>query len=362
VTSPATPSFSSEERAARASEWAVRLMDESMPRKRQEEFAAWLAADPRNGQVLEEVIAAWRAVDYYAASAEIVALREAALAEARRALDHRRRGTRTHRLGWAIAAALILALAGAALWRWLMPQVFATGLGERRVVALSDSSKISLDAATIVRVAYSRHQRQLWLEQGRAKFDVAKDPLRPFSVSAGDKVVVATGTSFSVERIDHEVRVVLYEGHVAVLETSGGSDVPHPLEVGPQKLSAAHILASGSELILPIDSVSAIRLEPISIEPIDPERSLSWETGLLVFQDEPLEVAVARMNRYAQKPLIISDPSVAHLRISGVFRAGDTDALVEGLTAAFGVRARQGSDAISLFASGQDVRASPSAN
>ena len=355
------PPFNPEERAARASEWAVRLMDDSMPRKRQEEFAEWLAADPRNGQVLEEVIAAWRAVDYYAASAEIVALREAALAEARRALNHRHGASRSLGLRWAIAAALLLALAGAAVWWWLTPQSFATDVGERRVVALSDGSKISLDAATIVRVAYSRHERQLWLEQGRAKFDVAKDPLRPFAVSAADKVVVATGTSFSVERVDNEVRVVLYEGHVAVLEASGGN-VLRPLEVGPQRPSPGHVLTVGSELILPADNASAIRLEPASIEPIDRGRSLSWETGLLVFQDEPLELAVARMNRYAEKPLIIGDSTVARLRISGVFRAGDTSALLEGLTAAFGVHARQGADAISLFAAQQDTRVSPSAN
>lgn len=334
-------------RSERAAEWAVRLMDR-MPAKDQEEFAAWLAADPLNGQALEQVVAAWHAVDHYAASAEIVALRESALAEARRAL-RRRYSWPIRRRGWLVAAALLLTIAGGGLWRWLTPQAYATGLGERRIVALSDGSKISLDASTIVHIAYSRDKRQLWLQQGRAKFDVAKDPLRPFSVAAANKVVVATGTTFSVECIENQVRVVLYDGHVAVLESDGGKG-PHSLVVGPTQGPIDRLLTVGHELILATDKPSSGgRFEPVSVELNDPGRSLSWESGLLVFEDEPLTLAIDRMNRYAEKRLVIADPALARLRISGVFRAGDTDALLEGLAAAFGVEARQGSDAIELF-------------
>jgi transmembrane sensor len=161
-------------------------------------------------------------------------------------------------------------------------------------------------------------------------------------------MVVATGTSFSVECIENEVRVVLYDGHVAVLE-SGGGNAPHPLDVGPKQVPVDRLLSIGNELILPTAKPSGVKFEPVSIEPIDPGRSLSWEAGLLVFEDEPMQLAIDRMNRYAKKPLVIADPAVARLRISGVFRAGDTDALLEGLAAAFGVEARPGTDAISLF-------------
>jgi transmembrane sensor len=268
-----------------------------------------------------------------------------------------RRQRRQRRCGWLVAAALLLTIAGGGLWRRLTPQAFATGLGERRIVALSDGSRISLDASTIVQYSFTRDKRQLWLKQGRAKFDVAKDPLRPFSVSAANKMVVATGTSFSVECIENQVRVVLYDGHVAVLESSGRNE-PHPIDVGPKQVPVDRLLSTGNELILPASRPSGVRFEPVSIEPIDPGRSLSWETGLLVFEDEPLELAVDRMNRYARRPLVIADPSVASLRISGVFRAGDTDALVEGLAAAFGVEARQEADTISLF----DTRRSKRSN
>jgi transmembrane sensor len=345
----------SDARSERAAEWAMRLMDRMSTKDRQD-LAAWLEADPLNGQAIEGIVAAWHAVDQHAASAQIVALRERALAEGRATLDRRHR--RQHRLGWLVAAALLVTMAGGGLWQWLTPQAFATGLGERRVVALSDGSKISLDASTIVQYSFSRDKRQLWLKQGRAKFDVAKDPLRPFSVSAANKMVVATGTSFSVECIDHQVRVVLYDGHVAVLE-AGGRAAPHPIEVAPKQVPVDRLLSVGTELILPADKPSGVQFEPVVTQPIDAGRSLSWESGLLVFEDEPLELAVDRMNRYAKRPLIIADPAVARLRISGVFRAGDTDALVEGLAAAFGVQARPEADAISLYDIRQAKRTSP---
>src|SRR3546814_20684114 len=88
---------------------------------------------------------------------------------------------------------------------------------------LDDDSRLSLDANTRVRVKYSRAGRQLWLEEGRARFEVAKDPLRPFSVAAAGKIVVATGTEFSVELLGRETRVILYEGHVAVLNGSAAT-------------------------------------------------------------------------------------------------------------------------------------------
>src|SRR3546814_18419265 len=117
-----------------------------------------------------------------------------------------------------VAACVCLIFAGITIWRTQQPQVYATGLGERRVVMLDDDSRLSLDANTRVRVKYSRAGRQLWLEAGRARFEVAKDPLRPFSVAAAGKIVVATGTEFSVELLGGVTRGTHSNGHVA--ETS----------------------------------------------------------------------------------------------------------------------------------------------
>lgn len=339
------------ERAERAAIWAARLADGQVPEDQQAEFQAWLDADPANGVALEQIVGAWHAVEHYAASAQMMALREAALASARRSLRRRETGWPRRQLAWAMMAATLLLVIGAGAWAWLAPRTYETGVGERRVVALSDGSKLSLDAATVVKVSYTRDKRRLWLERGRARFEVARNPIRPFSVVAGNEMVVATGTAFSVELVQKQVRVVLYEGHVVVLNRVG--DARRTMSVGARKLPADQLLTPGRELILPMAEPSQIAsiAQVVSVAPADPVRSLSWEAGQLVFDDERLGLVVERMNRYAETPLAIGDAAAANLRISGVFRAGDTEALVQGLAAAFDVKARSGRDGVELFAS-----------
>jgi transmembrane sensor len=350
--STASNSIAERERAETAAAWAVRLAEKSMSTEQEDAFVAWIKDDPRNGEALEEIIGAWHSVETYATSAQVVALREAALASARRTLRKNGRSwwQRNAVVGM-LAAALLVMIGGAGLWVWLTPQVYETGLGERRVVALSDGSKISLDAATRVKVSYSQDRRRLWLESGRAKFDVAKDRSRPFSVAAGEKVVVATGTAFSVELVQKQVRVVLYEGKVALFYRNGESAPPLTAAAisHASRLPAENLLKPGRELILPDRAEAPREPEAAVAITVDPISSLSWEAGQLVFEDVSLGVAVERMNRYAAKPLIVGDEGAASLRISGVFRAGDTDALVQGLAAAFDVQALSNPDATVLF-------------
>jgi transmembrane sensor len=335
-----------------ATVWAMRLAESALTPEQQAAFDVWLDADPRHGQLLEEIVGAWSSVDHYASAEPMTGLREQALASARRTM---RRNSNPYPLrelvGGLIAATLLLTIGGGVLWMHWTPKAYETGVGERRVVALEDGSKISLDADTVVKVRYSGDKRRLWLDRGRAKFDVAKDALRPFSVTAADKMVVATGTAFSVELINAQVRVVLYEGHVAVLKREaqpGKSDSMAPVEVG--RASADRLLTPGRELVMPERSPAQLVTQAATLEPSDPERSLSWEGGLLVFNDEPLDIVVQRMNRYAAKPLSVGNAATGRLRISGVFRAGDTESLVQGLALGFGVQARTSSDGIALFA------------
>jgi transmembrane sensor len=77
-------------------------------------------------------------------------------------------------------------------------------------------------------------------------------------------------------------------------------------------------------------------------------RSLAWEGGELVFNDEPLVRALERVNRYAETPVTLGDPAAGQVRVSGVFNAGDTAAFVEGVTAAFPLSARSSEGGISL--------------
>jgi len=321
-----------------AAEWCVRLSEGDLAPADQQALDAWFAADPVHRELLDDAVAAWRAVDEQASHPGMIALRGEALNDLRRAQRRRwarRPGPRV--AVWSAAAALVaaVALGGLLTWRASLPDVYRTAEGERRIVQLADGSRASLDADTVLKVRYDGDRRRLWLEQGRAKFAVAKDPLRPFSVAAGGRLVVATGTTFSVERVANQMRVVLYEGHVAVLDGEGGKGRPPPLlkvDGAPTEKS----LTPDHELVAQVNSEAA------SVTPTDPARAGAWETGQLVFQDEPMGLAVERVNRYARDKLRIGDPAVANLRISGVFTSGDTRAFIDGVTAVLPVRAVSG--------------------
>jgi transmembrane sensor len=198
-------------------------------------------------------------------------------------------------------------------------------------VPLADGSSVSLDASSAVLVRYSAAQRTLQLLRGRAKFQVAKDARRPFLVRAADREIVATGTMFSVEIVQKEVQVILYQGHVFV--------------DGPDRVRTA--LVAGDELIAPIS------LAQVQVESANVARSLSWESDQLEFVNEPLASAVERVNRYARTPLAIGDAAAASERISGVFTAGDTRAFIEGITAVSALKAEERNGREVLWISGR---------
>lgn len=316
--------------------WCLRLSEGRLTGAQQAEFDAWLAADPVNANALQEAASTWREFKGAEFAPEFLQMRVEALRQA--GLPAHRTFLRARWVG-AAAAAVVLFSAAVGLWAWAnAPAVYRTGVAERQVAVLKDGSKISLDAATTVRVRYSRNRRDLELVQGRAKFEVAKDPLRPFSVAAANKVVVATGTQFSVELLQRDIHVILYEGHVAVLDGKRGRGALHPLRLKASNAPADQGLTPGRELVVAQSSDVA------SVAPTDPSRALSWEAGQLVFVEEPLSSAVERVNRYSKDKLEIGDAAAGQVRVTGVFTAGDVQAFVEGVSAAFPVRAVQRDD------------------
>ena len=344
--SGARPEDMPEGRDEEAVFWCMRLAERLAPDD-QHAFDAWIA-DPGNAAAFDEALLMWRTAEAASRQPEMIHARSEALDAYRE--GHSRRWMRRASRRWywpagAAAAMLLAALTG--LWFFHDPaDAYETGIGERRVAMLADGSRLSLDADTRIDVRYADDRRRLTLLSGRAKFDVAKDPLRPFSVTAGNKLIVATGTSFSVELLGKQVRVLLYEGHVDVLDQAGDGAAPRQLELrregGEPPVPAAQALTPGRELVASIDFGAA------TVAPADIARSLSWEAGQLGFDREPLAAAVERMNRYSRRKLVLGDPGLAALRVDGVYTAGDIGAFVEGMSALYGVKAVREADTVTL--------------
>lgn len=322
-----------------AGAWCVRLAEGSLTPEVRADFASWLAEDPENRRAFEDVSRTWQSLEQTHLSPELVAMRRDALENFRRAHAAQWSRNTRRKLFSALAAVVAVVAIGIAFWLHQMPSTYETAVGERRVIALNDGSQISLDTKTRVEVYYTSQRRELRLMSGRARFQVAKNALRPFSVTAADKVVVATGTEFSVELLSKQVHVILYEGRVEVLADRSKQlqpvrIVPHSGQSGSAMPAENAALLPGRELITTVNATDA------QVQVIDTARSLLWESGQLTFNDEPLVTAVERVNRYTDVPLVVGDDAAGAVRISGTFSAGDTASFVEGVTGVFPVLVR----------------------
>ncbi|MCA1196464.1 FecR domain-containing protein [Sphingomonas sp. R647] len=322
--------------------WCLALAEGPLSDERQRAFDEWLAANPDNLTAFERSTVLWQQMGAAASSPELADARQRALATFRR--RNQWRWARQPVAGRVITAALamLIALSGIGWWWQSVPEIYRTGVGERRVVMLDDGSRASLDAATEVDVRMRGDQRELHLVAGRAKFDVAKDPLKPFSVRVGDKLVVATGTSFSVEIVGGKLRVILYEGRVVVLDRPMGAEFPVAVAPASRDVDELMALTPGRELVVDIAGRSKSRLTRA-----DPVRSLSWEGGQLVFEDEPLSLAVNRINRYSTRRIVLKG-ATGWMRVNGVFNTGDVEAFATGVEETLPVRVIRERDVVTI--------------
>lgn len=297
-----------------AAAWVVRL-SEGGPDVRAA-LDAWRDRSPEHAHAFDAAFSAWNLLGEHATSPELLARRRDALHRARAAGRRRWTGPGIDRRAMAagIAAAIVAPAAGIAWWRLrgAPEQVYATGHGEQRTILLADGSRLSMDALTSVRVAFSRDLRAIELVRGRMNVEVAKDPGRPLRVRAGGPTVTALGTIFTVERTTPAVVVTLVEGSVAVGRVRGQS-----LRLQP-----------GQELTLMQSGRATLR------EHVDTEQALAWREGKLIFDDEPLASAATRMNNYGARRIVV-EGGAQGLRISGVFRAGDVEAFVGAVESYF---------------------------
>jgi transmembrane sensor len=297
---------------------------------------AWLDAAPEHEQAYAAALSAMDDVAALAGDSAILALRRQALAA---------RGDTSGSVWRRVAAAFIglVVLAGAGALMMFAPgalrqtevrpqlagnttsdaasahETYRTAVGARSSFKLPDGSVATLDTDSVVRVDFTEHERTVRLLKGQALFEVAKHRPVPFRVYAADRCITAVGTQFDVRLDGPRLRVTLIEGRVRVSE---GDLAQHP---APQ---ANMTLAPGEELDERVGRSMLVKRTDVA-------KIQSWKDGLVVFEDEPLDQAVAELNRYSAKPIQIGDPSISNLRVTGVFNTDQSDRFAQTLTEIF---------------------------
>jgi transmembrane sensor len=228
--------------------------------------------------------------------------------------------------------------------------IYVTSIGEHSTHTLDDGSVLTLNSNSQVEVSYTLSKRVINLISGEAHFDVISDPNRPFEVYAGNRMVKAIGTAFSVYRLKNTIEVLVTEGKVdlAIIESTllvkpeisprSRAKLNKNLSLEPLENTVTVVasLEAGQSISIPISSYS-LDTPIVEYAQGDLVRKLSWLDGRLVFAGESLEEVVAEVSRHTPLIIEVTDPELKKLRIGGQFQAGETDALFDVLESGFGV-------------------------
>lgn len=168
---------------------------------------------------------------------------------------------------------------------------FSTGNDEKNLlVVLSDGSRIYLNRDS--ELSYSKDfdntTRNVKL-RGEAFFEISQDASKPFTIDAGNAFIKVAGTSFNVITSNQhsEVEVFVKTGKVLV----SGTDNSGTLELDPGFVGK--IDAEKAE--------KAINTNP---------NYLSWNTGLLVYNGQTLDIVFKDLKRVYNMDIMAEDPSI----------------------------------------------------
>jgi transmembrane sensor len=310
-------------RAARAeaAAWIVRLHGPHRSPELENAFREWLSADPENGRQFERVTETWEQ------GATIPAAGIPRLA--------RWQPSAQRRVLIATMAAGVCGLLGLGMWFAWPDPTYATAVGEQRVVRLDDGTRLSLNSETRVQIDYTKWQRRVQLIRGEAYFEVAHNPARPFVVTAGGTRVTALGTTFAVRYDTDKTAVTLVEGKVVVVPVVGDDLPVVASNVGPPSL------VRKDWVLTPGERVTLAKNTPALVDEPRVEAVTAWRRGEVMLDKMQLSDAIVEMNRYDSQTLVIEDPRVATLQVSGIYHTGDSASFARTVAKLYGLHVEE---------------------
>ena len=296
-------------------------------------FIRWLQQDSRHAEVFAELDATWKSFNrLHVAKPAGAAVPNADL------LAPRRR--RRHRALWGAAA--LTAAAAVVFLALAWPRVpTAAGLRQNLVTAvgvfqrteLPDGSIVQVNTDSEVAVQYTATERRVRLVRGEAHFTVAKNPDRPFIVSAGQVAVRAVGTAFNVRLRPAAVEVLVTEGKVQVNDSVQGGSL-----LMPQAGAETPLLVANERAVIPTQAVTGRAAAAVTpVAPAEIGRALAWQERRLEFYDVPLREVVAELNRYNTHQLVIDDSRLLEQRFTVTYRPDGWPELVRLLESTYHV-------------------------
>jgi transmembrane sensor len=311
---------------AAAAVWISRR-DGGMSEAETAAFIRWLQQDTRHAEVFAELDATWKSFNRLHLARPV-----GAAAPNPDLLAPRRR--RSSRALWAAAALTAAAAVVFLALAWprvpapdALRQNLVTAVGVLQRTELPDGSIVQVNTDSEVAVQYTATERRVRLVRGEAHFTVAKNPDRPFIVSAGQVAVRAVGTAFNVRLRSSVVEVLVTEGRVQVNDSVQGGSL-----LMPQAGTDTPLLVEGERALIPTQAVTGRAAAAVTpVAPAEVSRALAWQQRRLEFYDAPLREVVAEFNRYNTHQIVIDDSRLLEQRFTVAYRPDGWPELVRML-------------------------------
>jgi transmembrane sensor len=217
---------------------------------------------------------------------------------------------------------------------------YTTVTGEKSTIYLPDSSILTLNTDSMVKVHFTPKQRNITLVKGEVHINVAHNTKQKLVLSAGEKSFVAVGTAFNV-RYDKQttVELIVTEGKVGIADIENIDKVQTLFSKSNQDSSL--LVNAGQRVIIPPkDTLSHNELTKEDIKQTMAD-SLAWRDGRLIFKGETLEEVVNEMSRYSNITIELEGEELKKVKIGGRFKTGDIDGLLDLLNQQFNIKSNR---------------------
>ena len=199
--------------------------------------------------------------------------------------------------------------------RIMVNQEIVTQPGTKTHLFLPDNTEVWLNAASSIQFpsVFTGNERRIKLN-GEAYFKVFHNKKKPFIVNTGYVEVEALGTSFNLSAYsgDYTISTTLEEGKVKITDE--------------KQIKKVIILDPDYQLNYYPNS-QTYKSRKVIVPDVT-----AWKDGVLIFNETPFYEIAAKLGRWFNADIKISDESIANYRFTGTFTSESLEQVMELLT------------------------------
>lgn len=244
------------------------------------------------------------------------------------------------------AAAVLMILAGALIWRLSLNQqtpahpadkAIVVKSGRHQTISLPDGTMVTLNEGSKLDypAAFNQSSRDVYLT-GEAFFDVKHDAKKPFLVHAGSFTTRVLGTAFNIRAYpgDPNMAVTVTRGRVQI-QSDGNK-------------KTLGILSAGDQLI--IDRVSS----ESSIEKVDVQKVVEWKLTDLIFDNATVDEGIIALGNRYDKTFLFENEALRNCRFTANFINDDLEESLDVICTLINAQwtRKEGSDVIIISGKG----------